>query len=144
MSSFPARKRGFSLLKTPRSALEPTQSPTSWVLRLWPRLKPQRGKADHSPTPNDEITNEWSYTSTPPFALTARTDVFLLRMTWDFLSRIFRLLTPVKNPDERNSRLHFSKTLVSNYKNTRCHSQEVHCLKLYDLLQMLSCRPSLW
>lgn len=93
---------------------------------LLPRLQPQKG------TPSTEM---WSCICTPPFALMACTDLFY-HITYDlrFSEPCCRLWTYVKNPDKKNRRLYFSKTLVSTHKSTRCHNQDVHNLILYELL----------
>jgi len=55
-----------------RPDLGPTQPPIQWVpgtLSMWVK-RPGR-EADHSPPSSDEVKNEWSSTSTPPYAFMA-------------------------------------------------------------------------
>jgi hypothetical protein len=62
---------GFFLFAT---ASEPVlgriQPPFHWVPgAVTPELKRPGREADHSPTPNAEVKNAWSYTATPPIRL---------------------------------------------------------------------------
>jgi len=69
---FPAGATNFSLLANAliSSGIQPTSSSMrtegGGVLSLG--LKRPKRKADHSPTSNVEVTNEWSYTSAPLYA----------------------------------------------------------------------------
>jgi hypothetical protein len=55
-----------------RTALGPTQPPIQWVPgALSLGVKRPGREADHSPPFSAEVKNEWSYTSTPQYVLTA-------------------------------------------------------------------------
>jgi hypothetical protein len=61
---------GTSLFTTAsRPVLDPTQPPIQWVLwALSLGVKRPAREADHSPQSSAEVTNAWSYTSTPQYA----------------------------------------------------------------------------
>jgi len=62
--------RNFSLLKMPRPDLEPTLPSNQCILLgvKWPGCE-----VNCPPPPSAEVTNEWSYTSTPLYVSVAQT-----------------------------------------------------------------------
>jgi hypothetical protein len=64
------RELGILLTTASRSALGPTQPPIRWVPgALSLGVKRPRREAYHSPPSSAEVTNAWSYTSTPSIRL---------------------------------------------------------------------------
>jgi hypothetical protein len=76
-----------------RPALGPTQPPNQWG----PGAKRQRREDDHSPLPNAEVKNAWSYTSTPPcfmaWCLIKHRNNFTSTLLFSFLSTILPSFT---------------------------------------------------
>jgi hypothetical protein len=67
-----------SSLKTSRLVLGPTQPPIQWVPgTLSPGVKQMGCEAHRSPPSSAKVKNEWSYTSTPPYAFMACTGATL-------------------------------------------------------------------
>jgi len=59
----------------------PIQPPIHWALRaISPGVKQPRREADHLLPCSAEVENEWSYTSTPPYAFTTAMTLLPLQL----------------------------------------------------------------
>ena len=68
---FESRRRQeiFHLSKSSRMALGPGKSPTQWIHTVsFPEERRPVREADHPPPSRAKVKNEWSYTSSPPYA----------------------------------------------------------------------------